>query len=670
MVFAMTVEYRRKTLAVFILLTLIPFLIMSGSVDSAPSSVAPIRQSSDLDPRGPYVDKAIFKVITGPDVQVQALIDDEIDHLADNIESEYLEVLSEYSDIEVTMTERLGFGFMAINCQRYPFSIPAFRRAIAFAMDKHEIASAMWGNLGFALDNPILASCGAWHNSQTTPDFRDSNVAAAQAELAEAGFVDLDGDGFVEAPNGESFIFRPMHSIEAPQWGKAIDASMGYWEQAGIRVVPMLVCFCTMLDIVYTVPRNYDAACYAFGISPSPFALQNFITSEIQNPEGNMLNWANCDYDDEVNTMMTHSDYNTVLEAAHEAQQIFVENVPMIVLYSNWEANAHRTDKLEGWVEIPGYGTGPMNRWNPRMVKLKEGQPERDTSTGTGGTYRTIISSAMDSQNPLTSTSVYGNFPLSQVYSKLTGLNDDNHRPIYNNGGLAYTWTSEEVLIGGVDPGIKYTYTLYDNATWHDLGGSAGGLVTADDVEFSYNYILENRVPTYSANIPYLNSCTAIDDTTVEIITNGRSYWAFDMTRGWTILPQHIWEGIVSPVTFTNPLPVGSGPFKWHHRVEGEYVELHDWVNYHRSIGGWCCHYEPEPSYIPVYVLGGVVVIVATLLVCSFCLYSGKKSRRLTDSVGPQSREEVLTVKPMVCQGCGARMRSDDMYCADCGQQI
>ncbi len=607
----MIVESRYKLLGAFLLFALVPFYVIPTSVETVPALLGvPLRQSSDWDLHGPYVDKVIFKLITGPDEQVQALLDDEIDHLADNVEAEYLSILEAEPDIEVTLTEYLGFGFMAINCQRYPYNFPGFRRALAFALDKHALAQDMWGDLGSALDTPIPASCGAWHNSQIIPDFRDSNVIAAQTELAQAGFFDLDGDGYVEAPNGDQINFRPMYSIETPQWGAALTSQLAYWDAAGIRVSLMPVAFGTLLDTVYTIPRNYDAACYAFGVSPTPLALQNFISSEILNSEGNMLNWGNRIFDNWVEVMMTASDYNQVLDSAHNAQQVFVENAPMIVMYGNWRAYAHRIDKYEGWVEIPGWGLGHMNRWTPRKVRLKEGQLERDPVSGCGGTFRTSISSAMDSQNPLTSKSVYGNYPLSQVYSRLTGLNDDKHMATKNNGGLAYDWTVQPHPYG-----LKYTYSLFDNACWHDLGGAAGGLVTADDVEFSYNYILDHRIPTFSANIPYLNSCTAIDATHVEIVTNGRSYWAFDMTRGWTILPEHIWAGIVSPVTFTNPLPVGSGPFSWYRRIEGEYVELHHWENYHKGIPGHTEAVGSEPiSYLPIYIIVGVVVIIVVLL--------------------------------------------------------
>jgi len=141
--------------AVFMLCALMPFLAAPTGVKPVPTAAAYTpSQGTEWDPHGPYVDAVIFKVITGSDVQVDALLKGEIDHLADNVPTAYIDQLEEDPNINVTKTERLGFGFMVINCQRYPYSIREFRRALAYAADKHEVASIMWGGLGFALDTP------------------------------------------------------------------------------------------------------------------------------------------------------------------------------------------------------------------------------------------------------------------------------------------------------------------------------------------------------------------------------------------------------------------------------------------------------------------------------------------------------------------------------------
>jgi len=590
-----------------------PFLVAPTAVEAVPVAAAAPASTSDLalwDPTGAYADSVIFKVIQGQDVQVAALVSGDIDHLADNVEASYLDQLQANPYITVTRTERMGFGFMAINCQRYPYSNPHIRRAIAFAADKYEIATIMWQSLGFPLDTPVPASCGVWHNNATTPDFKSPDAASARAELVAGGFVDVDGDGWVEAPNGQDFIFRPMYSTASPQWGAALGSQVPRWTAVGINVQPVALDFNTLLDLVYTIPRNYDGACYAFGLTqPNPTILENWLSTNIANPEGNQLNWANSTYDSLVTTMMTASDYDTVLDAAWAAQEIFVDASPMIIWYSNWEVQANRNDKWTNFVVSPGHGTGPMNRWVPRLVKLKANQPERDTVTGCGGTFKTMISSEIDTQNPLMSTSVYGTYPLAEVYGGgLTGLYDPRtHIATKGGGGLAYDWT-----VTVLADGLQLDFTLYDNATWHD-----GVKVTAEDVAFSYNYIRDHNVPTYLTAIGYLDSCVALDDTHVRITSGGpgaKSYWAWDYLCGWDVLPQHIWEGIVSPVTFTNPEPIGFGPLRWYRRVEGEYIELRFWESYHKGVPGHIAGVRQAPSYLFVYVTVGALVIVVVLL--------------------------------------------------------
>ena len=39
----------------------------------------------------------------------------------------------------------------------------------------------------------------------------------------------------IDDPNGEPFTFRPMYSIEAPQWGAAMTSQQVYWDQADVQ---------------------------------------------------------------------------------------------------------------------------------------------------------------------------------------------------------------------------------------------------------------------------------------------------------------------------------------------------------------------------------------------------------------------------------------------------
>lgn len=595
-----------KILAIGILCLLVPFFIIPIKTDLVyQKKVIATTQDGKWDPHGPYVDSVIFYSILGRHDQVSDLRTGRIDHVAEPIDDRaIIQELESDPDVDVTQSDSLGFDCIVINCERYPYSIPAFRRALALAVDKHEVASILWGNLGVVLDTPLPPSCGVWHNNDTTPNFWESNITGAQAELAAAGFIDLNGDGYVEAPNGDSFIFQPMYHHIGTNWGDVFDFALTLWTQAGIQVEPDPVYYGIALDeYVYTYPRNYDGVCLHITLDePLPMYLEKWIFEEIMNQYGNIANWGNNTYDAYVDAMLNSSDYQEVLQAVHAAQQVFVENVPLLIFCSNYYFHAHRNDRFEGWVGSLGYGTGPRNHWTPRKVRLLEWQSDRNPFTGTGGIFKTAIDYLLSSQNPLMTDSDRDVFILSQIYTSLTGdVDPRDNSAIAQGGGLAYNWTKTD--LGDT---LQFNFTLVTNATWHD-----GFNVTAEDVEFSYNYIANNQPSTYAAKIPYFNSCTIIDDAHIQIITNNRSYWAFDNIRDWVILPKHVWEGIINPATFTNEIPIGCGPFKWYSYDEGNKVRLSYWEEYHYGIPRLA---TIDITSIFITVILVVVIVIAIVL--------------------------------------------------------
>ena len=92
---------------------------------------------------GPYVDKIVFDVITQDDQQVLALQDDEIDMIDQQIDPTFLDTLVEAENIEVVNVLRNGYGYVSINCAKYPLNVTAFRRAVAFATDKEAISDLL-----------------------------------------------------------------------------------------------------------------------------------------------------------------------------------------------------------------------------------------------------------------------------------------------------------------------------------------------------------------------------------------------------------------------------------------------------------------------------------------------------------------------------------------------
>jgi ABC-type transport system substrate-binding protein len=151
---------------------------------------------------GPYVDDLVFEMLYSFDAQVPALQNDNIDILGDYLNLEQYFALESSENIETVSTLRNGYGYVTINTAKYPLNITAFRRAIAFALDKERISEEAFMNLSEPLDSCIPKINPFSIEGELLEDYYTSDITTAQQLLTDAGFNDTDSDGDIEAPDG------------------------------------------------------------------------------------------------------------------------------------------------------------------------------------------------------------------------------------------------------------------------------------------------------------------------------------------------------------------------------------------------------------------------------------------------------------------------------------
>ena len=95
-----------------------------------------------------------------------------------------------------------------------------------------------------------------------------------------------------------------------------------------------------------------------------------------------------------------------------------------------------------------------------------------------------------------------------------------------------------------------------DNVRWSD-----GKPYSAYDVEFTFN--LKKKFPALdgTGNWKYLKSVTAVDSNHVEFIFSRIYVPGFEVLAGQPIVPKHVWSNVDDPVKYTDPNPIGTGPF-------------------------------------------------------------------------------------------------------------
>ncbi|ADD69730.1 extracellular solute-binding protein family 5 [Denitrovibrio acetiphilus DSM 12809] len=146
----------------------------------------------------------------------------------------------------------------------------------------------------------------------------------------------------------------------------------------------------------------------------------------------------------------------------------------------------------------------------------------------------------------------------SKIYNGLVEYDKD----INIVGDLAESWDI-------TDEGKTIVFHLRKDVRWHD-----GEPFTADDVEFTYKFMIDDKTPTsYDADFRLVKSFEVLDKYTVRI-EYGEAYAPALISWSMPVLPKHLLEGV--DVT-KSPLlrePVGTGPYKFKEWKAGESITL------------------------------------------------------------------------------------------------
>ena len=133
---------------------------------------------------------------------------------------------------------------------------------------------------------------------------------------------------------------------------------------------------------------------------------------------------------------------------------------------------------------------------------------------------------------------------------------------------------------GGIsEDGLTYTFTLRDDAAWHD-----GEPFTAADVVFSHQTIMNpDFIPGTRIGHDQVAEISAPDDATVTM-TLKEPYAPFLIVWADTYLvPEHLLADVedLNTAEFNSTAPVGTGPFTFVERVAGDHITLAANPNYH-----------------------------------------------------------------------------------------
>jgi peptide/nickel transport system substrate-binding protein len=269
------------------------------------------------------------------------------------------------ADIERTYVERdpenHGFWYPAndlinlyLNTRKAPFDNIDFRRAMSMSLDRETIVDL--AAYGYPTVAKHATGIGAYYAASFNEDvnaqydqFVEYNPDAAIALLDAAGYVDADGDGFRDNPDGSEIAFD-IHVVNGwTDWVQSVQMVSEYLAEVGIRsnvkTVDWSVYDSALKEGTYDVSINWSVV----NIDPIQAYNAYFHPSQVGQSWHTNHGFAS----DEMGALI--DEYGQTTDAARRADILAElmtytgESMPFVPLFSNPTWYQYNTTRIGGW---------------------------------------------------------------------------------------------------------------------------------------------------------------------------------------------------------------------------------------------------------------------------------------------------------------------------------
>ena len=354
-------------------------------------------------------------------------------------------------------------------------------------------------------------------------------------------------------PPTEELSF-PMMVLGWDEWSVAAGGVIAdQLEAIGIKIEVQPTDDAVMYPALDT--RDYGIAEMSIGFEAVPMHIHDYFHSRTDVYGGyNYWSFHNDTMDEVIDELLGTVDRSKLKELIWEAQRIAAENVPFVPLFLADDVHAIRKE----WTGYTVMLSGPFS-WFNRLTPVN--------MYATDGKTKFVMAYNRDPEtlSPMAASTGRSMFYSILVYDSLLAYNEELE---------LIPWLAEDWSVSA--DGKTLTFHIRPGVEWHD-----GQPLTSEDVAFTFEYIQEKEAPEFPFIIELLDSVETPDDLTVVVHLTKSFAWALDTFGTAYIIPKHIWEGQPYDWVITNSTEaVGSGPFKYDSRIEGEWIKLVKNPNY------------------------------------------------------------------------------------------
>ena len=256
---------------------------------------------------------------------------------------------------------------------RAAFSDVNFRRALSMALDREAMVEI--AGYGYPTINQYPSGLGrayhAWNNPAVDEKFgkyMQNDPEAAKSLLAEHGYKDTNGDGFVEAPNGKPISFDIIVPNGWTDWVNAAQIAV-----EGLNAVGIKASVGTPEQAVWNealIKGTYDMAMNSVFVGPTPYTHLDSVLHERNQgvTRFGAGRFKNAELSAALDGFTKTTDQAKQKELINQVQMIAGENLPVIPVFNNPRWYQYNTKRFTGFFSAENPVANPV---------VHDNQPER-----------------------------------------------------------------------------------------------------------------------------------------------------------------------------------------------------------------------------------------------------------------------------------------------------
>jgi peptide/nickel transport system substrate-binding protein len=202
------------------------------------------------------------------------------------------------------------------------------RRAINRALDKQKLVDLLLYGLGAAATGPYPKESWAYDPSVTPAP---CDPAAAKALLAEAGWIDRDGDGWLDR-DGQPFRFTLMTNQGNEVRRQVAELVQQQLKPLGIDVKIKIIEWSTFVH-EFIDKRRFEAVLLGWNLSRDPDLYDLFHSSKTKEGEYNFVGYANPEVDRLLVEGRRTFDRAQRTQIYHQVHRLLADEQPYTFLY-------------------------------------------------------------------------------------------------------------------------------------------------------------------------------------------------------------------------------------------------------------------------------------------------------------------------------------------------